>query len=97
MHKAVHSRDDVERLYVSRNGGGIRLPSIEYNVDASIERLKDNIGKRGGRLITATRNNTDNTRTNTTDIKWEEKQLYGRFKRLTNDISHEKTWTWVRK
>ena len=27
---------------------------------------------------------------------WEEKQLYGRFKRLIN-ISHEKTWTWLRK
>ena len=29
--------------------------------------------------------------------KWEEKQLYGRFKRLTSDISHEKTWMWLRK
>ena len=29
--------------------------------------------------------------------KLEEKQLYERFKRLINDISHEKTWTWLRK
>ena len=29
--------------------------------------------------------------------KWEEKQLYGRFKRLINNISQEKTWTWQRK
>ena len=29
--------------------------------------------------------------------KWEEKQLYGRFKRLINNISHEKTWNWLRK
>ena len=29
--------------------------------------------------------------------KWEEKQLCGRFKRLTSDISYEKTWTWLRK
>ena len=28
--------------------------------------------------------------------KWEEKQHYGRFKRLIN-ISHEKTWMWLRK
>ena len=27
--------------------------------------------------------------------KWKEKQLYGRFKRLINNISHEKTWTWL--
>ena len=29
--------------------------------------------------------------------KWEEKQLTGHFNRLINDISHEKTWTWLRK
>ena len=28
---------------------------------------------------------------------WEEKQLYELFKRLTSDVSHEKTWTWLRK
>ena len=57
--------------------------------------------KRGRRLIAAIRNNTNETRTNGTIInrkqKWEEKQLYGRFKRLTSDISHEKTWMWLRK
>ena len=29
--------------------------------------------------------------------KLEEKQLYGCFKRLISNISHEKTWTWLRK
>ena len=29
--------------------------------------------------------------------KWEGKQLYGRFKRLIKNISHDKTWTWLRK
>ena len=29
--------------------------------------------------------------------KWEGKQLYGHFKRLINNISHQKTWTWLRK
>ena len=29
--------------------------------------------------------------------KWKEKQLHGRFKRLINNISHDKTWTWLRK
>ena len=35
-HKALHHRDDVERLYVSRNEGGRGLTSIEDNVDAFI-------------------------------------------------------------
>ena len=96
MHKALHPRDDVDRLYVSRKEGGRGLTSIEDSVDASIQRLKDYIEKRGGRLITAIRNNTNNTKTSKPEItrkhKWEEKQLYGCFKRLTRDISHEKTW-----
>ena len=29
--------------------------------------------------------------------KWEEKQIYGRFKRLTSDISLKKTWMWLKK
>ena len=56
---------------------------------------------RGGRLITATRNNTDDMRISRTAItrkqKWEEIQLYGRFKRLTSGISHKKTRMWLRK
>ena len=75
--------------------------SIEDSVDASIQRLEDYIEKRGGRLITATRNNTDETRIHRTEItriqKREEKQICGGFKRLTSDISHEKTWTRLKK
>ena len=29
--------------------------------------------------------------------KWEEKQLYCRYKPLINNISHQKIWTWLRK
>ena len=57
--------------------------------------------KHEGGLITATRNDTDNTKVNRMTItkkqRREEKQLYGCFKRLINNISHEKTWTWLRK
>ena len=38
----------------------------------------------------------DNRMTITRKQKWEGKQLYGRFKRLQN-ISHDKTWAWLRK
>ena len=99
--RTMHPRDDVDRKYVSRTEGGRGHASIEDSVDASIQRLEDYIEKRGGKLIIATRNNTDDTRINRTTItrkqKWEEKQLYGRFKRLTSNISHEKTYTWLRK
>ena len=74
---------------------------MEDSVGVSIQRLEDYIEKRGGKLITTTRNNTDNTRTNRTTItrkqKWEVKQLYGRFKRLISNIPREKTWSRLRK
>ena len=45
MHKALHPRNDVERLYVSRKEGGRGLTSIEDSVDASIQWLEAYIEK----------------------------------------------------
>ncbi len=39
MHKALHPRDDVDRLYVSRKEGVRGLAIIEDSVDASIQRI----------------------------------------------------------
>ena len=101
MHKTLYPRDDVDRLYVSRKEGGSGLASIEDSVDATIQRLEDYIEKPEGGLISAIRNDTDNTMTNRMTItrkqKWEDKQIYGHFKRLINNISHQKTLTWLSK
>ena len=101
MHKALHPRDDVDRLYASRKERGRGLASIEDTVDASIQRFEDYIEKHERGLNTNIRNDTDNTiderMTTTRKQKWEGKQLYGCFKCLINNISHQKTWTWLRK
>ena len=101
MHKALYPRDDVDRLYVSRKERRRGFARIEDSVDASIQRLKDYIQKHEGGLITATRNETENTMNDrmiiTRKQKWEGKQLYGRFKGLISNIPHDKTWTWLRK
>ena len=93
VYKALHLRYDVDRRYVSRKEGGRGLSSIEDSVDASMQWLGDYIEKCRGWLITATRNNTKNTRTSGTTItrkqKWEERQHYGCFKRQASDISHK--------
>ena len=82
MHKALHPRDYVERLYVSKKEGGRGLTSIEDSIDASIQRLENYTGTHDRGLITSIRNDTDNTIDNRMTItrkqKWEEKQLYGR-------------------
>ena len=104
MHKALHPSDDVDRLYVSRNEGGRGFTGIEHSIDTSIQQL-DYVEKFEVGLITTTRNNTnyiltilnENRMTITRKQNWEEKQMYGHFKQLINNISHEKTWTWLRK
>ena len=45
INKALHPRNHIDRLNVSRKEEGRRLPSIEDRVDISIRRLKDNIKK----------------------------------------------------
>ena len=81
--------------------GGRGLASIQDSVDASIQRLEDYKEKHEGGLVKATRNDSENPMANIMTItrkqKCEEKQLYWRFNRLINNISHEKTWTWLRK
>ena len=73
MYKALHPRDGVDRLYVSRKATGRGLNSIENSVDASIQRLKDYIEKHEGGLITATRNDTDTTMANRMTISRKQK------------------------
>ena len=73
MHKALHPRDDVDRLYVPRKVGGRGLASIEDSVDPSIERLEDYVEKDERGLITATRNNTDYTIDNIMTKTWKQK------------------------
>ena len=101
MLKALHPRDDIDRLYVPRKEGGRGIASIEDSVDTSMQQLEDYTEKHERGLIMAIRNNTGNTMDNriiiTRKQNWEEKQLYGRFKRLINNISHDKTWKWLRK
>ena len=61
IHKALHPRDDVNRPYVPKKEGGTGLASIEDSVDTSLQRVEDYIEKQERGLITAIRNNTDNT------------------------------------
>ena len=100
-HTVLNTRDDVDRVYASWEEGGRVLASIEDSVDASIQWFEDYNRKSRRGLLAATSNDTENTVTNRMTItrkqKREEKQFYGRFKWLINNISREKTWTGLRK
>ena len=61
MHEALHPRDYVVILNVSRKEGGRGIASIEDSVDVLIQRLEDYIEKHERWLITAIWNDTNNT------------------------------------
>ena len=55
-------QDDVDSLYELWKEGRKGPTSIEDSVNASIQQLEDYIEKCGGTLITATKNNTNDTK-----------------------------------
>ena len=73
IHKALHPKDDVDRLCVSGKEGGRGFARMEDSVDSRRQRLEDYKEKRGGKLITATRSNSDNTIINTMEITRKQK------------------------
>ena len=79
MYKAVHPRDDIDRLYVSREKAGKGICSFEECVDASIRGLEDYIKERKERQITKPRNVPNNIRTNR--YKSKESKQHGNINR----------------
>ena len=94
VHTAKHPRNDVDQLYVSRKERERGLVIIEDNVDALIQLLEGYIEKWGERLMIATRKNTYTKSIIMTKIT--RKYLCRHVKRQTAEISHEKTWAWLR-
>ena len=91
MRKALHARDDIDRLYVSGKEGGRGLASIEDSINASIQWIEDYIQKCEERLITATRNDTEhkdkqnnNNNNNNQKTKMERKTTLWMFQATNN-------------
>ena len=70
------------------------LDTMENSVDASVQRVEDYIRKQWKRLMAATRNNTNDTRTSETTIT--RKPESGKNNKSL-DVLNEKTWTWLSK
>ena len=74
IHKALYPRDDLHRLYVSRRECKRGLANIGDSVNASMQRPEHYREKHGERLITATRNNTNDTQINRMTITRKKKR-----------------------
>ena len=91
MHKAETTLTDYV-FQEKREEDDLQHWRQRWRIDTTTRRLYTK--KHDGGLITAIRNDNDNTMDNRMTItrkeKWEGKQLYGRFKQLINNISHSK-------
>ena len=77
MYEALHTRNDIKRLFVSKEKG-LQLASIGDCINARIQGPHKYITKNKGKLITAASNINGNIRTNRETTKtrkkeWEEK------------------------
>ena len=79
--KVLHTRDEVGRLYVSREERAKLLATIHDSVDRKTWILHKNV-----EWINTNNQKTKIGRKKCMNIKWK-----------INEISHEKMWTWMRK
>ena len=94
-HKALHPRDDVDRLYMCQEKKE-EEDSLAFEIE-SMYRYND---YREGRLITPTKTiqtTQASAEQNNQKIKMGEKTTVLTFQATNKEISHEKTWTWLRK
>ena len=106
IHGALHTRSNVNRLYLPRREGGRRLISVEDAINTEERNINVYISQIPERLLKAAwkRKNADEIETpkeykermkrkRTED--WTRKQLHGQFKRETEDLSGV-SWNWIR-
>ena len=106
IHGALHPRSNVSRLYLPRREGGRGLISVEDAINIEERNINVYVCQSQERLLKAAwkRKNVNEIETpkeykekmkrkRTED--WSGKQLYGQFKRETDDLSGV-SWEWIR-
>ena len=108
MHKALHPKSDVDRLYISRRDGGRGLVSVEDAIETAIRGLENYAHESEERLLCGARSPDANReklpvkefkreKAKEREESWRTKTLHGQFLRQTEDIAGEGRWGWMRK
>ena len=106
MHKALHPKSNVDRLYLSRKEGGRGLISIEDTTRTAILGLQKHIQKSEEKLITAARKPEDisetpkrfkSRRAKERKQNWTDKALHGQYLRRTEAVPSKERWAWLSK
>ena len=107
MHRALHPRDSVDRLYLPRKEGGRGLISIEDCVDIAELSLKEYVMKSKEKLISAARGSVTEEVESAESYKKRRKEergtniwgkeLHGQHFRQMKDVGAKESWTWLQK
>ena len=104
MHKALHPKSNVERLYLPRKEGGRGLISIEDATRTAILGLQKYIQESEEKLISAARKpehvlesakEFKSRRAKECRQNWTDKALHGQFLRQTEAVAGKETWAWL--
>ena len=111
MHKELHAKNDLDRLYISRKEGGRELMSCE----STIRNEENNLGwylknsdqnlLQGVKHVEILKFRESVSKKDFKKVlnekrveNWKEKQMYGQFIRdMPEEKDKEKSWLWMRK
>ena len=106
MHKVLHPKSNVDRLYISRNEGGRGLLSVEDTIETSKIGLERYVQESKERLLSAAKRSDMEVKETVKEYKdrrtkerkesWKEKVLHGQFIRQTEEIAGEERWKWLK-
>mgnify|MGYP001794065188 FL=1 len=107
MHRGMHPRSDVDRLYVERGKGGRGLMSIEDTVKYESHSLKKytedspvEVIRNAGRVVKSdeedmTKSGYRDKQKTTRIDEWVEKPMNGQYIRQTKEHTAAETWKWM--
>ena len=110
MHKALHPKSNVDRLYIPRKEGGRGLQGVKETVKVTNLGLENYVKQSRERLLTAARSvdidliepirktliEAKKQKKKERTISWEEKMLHGQFVRQTKEVGNQDRWQWLR-
>ena len=106
MHKALHPKSDVDRLYLPRNEGGRGLQSAQDTIELAILGLDNYVRNSHEKLMTAAREDSNEDLETEQEFKqrkhcerkgrWCEKVLHGQYPRQTKDLVPKESCRWLK-
>ena len=106
MHRGLHPRSSVDRLYLPRAQGGRGLVSVKDCIELERSNLFDYAASNNERLLKAAteelqlRTNivgkNKEERENERQAAWKEKALHGQFLRETEGMQDQRRWQWLK-